>query len=243
MWSGPGGVKKRHLLGNPALSWLAGALLNAYGQLVLITSGVRVLADPETESLVLQRRGAVIYALWHCHVFFMPLLRLHTRRPVAVLLSSHRDARIVGVAARMRGVELVQGSSTRGGVAAYRELLQRLRQGQSVCITPDGPRGPARQVKRGVLHLARQSGCAVVPVGLALSRRRRLRSWDRSVLPLPFGRAVLALGPPIYLTAPGDGTGQQRDGAAGCLPHAAVLAEALEASSGQASLALGRGVR
>ncbi|MEX1317613.1 MAG: lysophospholipid acyltransferase family protein, partial [Synechococcaceae cyanobacterium] len=213
--------------------WLAGALLNAYGQLILITCSIRVWVNPQTEGLVLQRHVPVIYALWHCHVFFLPLLRLHTGRPLAVLLSSHRDARIVGVAARMRGLELVEGSSTRGGAGAYRQLLRRLRQGQSVCITPDGPRGPAREAKPGVVQLARQSGCAVVPVGLALCRGRRLRSWDRSVLPLPFGRAVMALGAPLYL-APGGGI---------ALADAAALADALEASSSEASQVLARGRR
>ncbi|MGL6133822.1 MAG: lysophospholipid acyltransferase family protein [Prochlorococcaceae cyanobacterium] len=218
-------MKKRNLLHNPFLAWLAGALLYAYGQLVLLTSRTRVWVNPQAEDLVLHRQTPVIYALWHCNVLFMPLLRLHARRPVAVLLSSHRDARIVGVAARMRGLELVEGSSTRGGAVAYRQLLRRLRSGQSVCITPDGPRGPAGQVKAGVLHLARQSGCAVVPVGLALTRRRRLRSWDRSVLPLPFGRAVLALGRPLYLV-PGQAT---------------ALAEALEATGCKAAQALAGG--
>jgi len=229
-------VKKRNLLHNPLLAWLAGVLLNGYGQLVLATSTIRVRANPQAEDLVLNRRVPVIYALWHCHVFFMPLLRLHARRPVAVLLSSHRDARIVGVAARLRGVELVEGSSTRGGVSAYRQLLRRLRSGQSVCITPDGPRGPARQVKAGVLHLARQSGCAVVPVGLALNRLRRLRSWDRSVLPLPFGRAVLALGAPLYVP-PGQASA---DGSA-TAAEATALAAALEATSTAAARALAGG--
>ncbi|MFO8238002.1 MAG: DUF374 domain-containing protein [Prochlorococcaceae cyanobacterium] len=229
-------MKKRNLLHNPLLAWLAGALLNAYAQLVLTTSCIRIRANPQAEELVLQRRAPVIYALWHCNVFFLPLLRLHARRPVAVLLSSHRDARIVGVAARMRGVELVEGSSTRGGLGAYLQLLRRLRSGQSVCITPDGPRGPAKQVKAGVLHLARQSGCAVVPVGLALNRRRRLRSWDRCVLPLPFGRAVLALGRPLYLSS-----GQvARDGAT-ARAEATALAEALEATSSTAARALASG--
>jgi lysophospholipid acyltransferase (LPLAT)-like uncharacterized protein len=229
-------VKKRNLLHNPLLAWLAGALLNAYGQLVLVTGNIRVRANPQAEDLVLNRRVPVIYALWHCHVFFMPLLRLHARRPVAVLLSSHRDARIVGVAARMRGVELVQGSSTRGGVSAYRQLLRRLRSGESVCITPDGPRGPARQVKAGVLHLARQSGCAAVPVGLALNRLRRLRSWDRSVLPLPFGRGVLALGAPLYVPP-----GQASPDGSAAAAAATALAEALEATSAAAAQALAGG--
>jgi lysophospholipid acyltransferase (LPLAT)-like uncharacterized protein len=233
-------VKKRELLHNPLLSWLAGALLNAYGQLVLITRSIEFSVHPQAHDLLLQRKLPVIYALWHCHVFFLPLLRLHAGRPVAVLLSSHRDARIVGVAARMRGLDLVEGSSTRGGLGAYRQLLRRLRSGQSVCITPDGPRGPARQVKAGVLLLARQSGCAVVPVGLALNRRRLLRSWDRCVLPLPFGRAVLALGRPLYLPPGPARRDPARDGAAAQL-EATALADALEATSSTAARALASG--
>ncbi len=222
-------MKKRTLLNRTWLAWSAGAILNAYGQLVLVTCRIRVRVDPATEAL-LARRQPVIFALWHCHVFFMPMLRLHTRQPVAVLLSAHRDAQIVGVAARMRGVELVAGSSTRGGARAFLQLLQLLGAGRHVCITPDGPKGPARQVKPGVVHLAKRSGCAVVPMGLALTRRRRLRSWDRSVLPLPFGRVVLTLGAPLRVSATDTSAS---DAAADCPLERSgeALGRALEASS------------
>lgn len=225
-------MKKRTLLNHDSLAWLAGALLNAYGQLILITSRIGVQWDPASQRLVLEQRLPVIYALWHCHVFFMPMVRLRSAQPVAVLLSAHRDAQIVGVAARMRGVRLVAGSSTRGGVRAYLQLIQLLRAGTSVCITPDGPRGPSRRVKPGVVHLAQQSGCAVVPVGLAVTRQRRLRSWDRTLLPLPFGRVMLTLGAPLWL-APGS------DADVGSLGlQAEQLEEALEAASVQAIRAL-----
>lgn len=224
-------LKKRTLMNNGLLAWSAGALLNAYGQLILLASRLQVRLHPDTAELLEQQRVPVIYALWHCHVFFMPLLRIHGGRPVSVLLSAHRDAQIVGVAARMRGVNLVAGSSTRGGVRAYLQLLQLLREGDSVCITPDGPRGPARQVKPGILHLAQQSGCAVVPVGLALSRRRRLRSWDRTWLPLPFGRVVFTLGPPLYV-AGGTSLGERQT---------RRLARAMAVTSGWARRLLARG--
>jgi len=188
--------KKRALFTHPALAIVAGILLNAYAELVLRTSRFRVVVDPAVDVHVREQGLPVIYALWHCQVFFMPLLRRYERRSLAVLLSQHRDARIVGVAAQLRGVQLVRGSSTRGGLQAYRQLLTRLRQGQSVCVTPDGPKGPARQVKSGVIQLARHSGCVVVPVAWAATRKCELRSWDRTVLPLPFGRYLLVLGPP-----------------------------------------------
>ncbi len=220
-------MKKRYLLNNAGLAWLAGALLNAYGQLVLLTSRIRVCVDPATAQMLGGRRQPVIFALWHCHVFFMPMLRLHTRQPVSVLLSAHRDAQIVGVAARMRGVELVAGSSTRGGARAFLQLLQLLRQGRHVCITPDGPRGPAREVKPGAVHLAQRSGCALVPMGLALTRGRHLRSWDRTLLPLPFGRVVITLGAPLPVVEGDDLEASAR-----------ALGEVLEGSSREASRVL-----
>jgi len=191
-------AQKRTLLNNRALVWLVGSLLNAYGQLFLITSRLRIEADPEVERLVREQRVPVIYALWHSHVFFVPLFRTYERRAVSVLLSAHRDAQIVGVAARLRGIRLVFGSSTRGGAKAYLQLLTVLQSGESVVMTPDGPKGPAERVKSGVIRLAQQSGCAIVPVALASSRLHRLKSWDRSLLPLPFSKAVFELGAPLY---------------------------------------------
>jgi lysophospholipid acyltransferase (LPLAT)-like uncharacterized protein len=190
-------AKKRTLLNNPKLATLAGALLNVYGELFLRTSRIRIQAHPEVDRLVKQQGAAVIYALWHRHAFFVPLLRYYGCRRVAVLLSTHRDAQIVAVAVRLRGFEVVAGSSTRGGLKAYRDLRRVLEQRRSVCITPDGPKGPAERVKSGVIHLAQQSGCAIVPVSVSCSRTHRLRSWDRSVLPLPFSRVLFRLGEPL----------------------------------------------
>lgn len=219
--------KKRNLLNNPWLATLAGLLLNAYGELVRRSSRLRLQIDPDVQRLVLEARVPVIYALWHRHVFFLPLLRIYGRQPLAVLLSAHRDARIVGVAGRLRGITLVEGSSTRGGTKAYRQLLSQLKQGRSVCITPDGPRGPALRVKPGVVQLARHSGCAVVPVAISFRRSHILRTWDQTVLPLPFGSAVLAMGPPLRLD-PVDSAEQQQ----------LLLEQALQGVAQRAAVAL-----
>ena len=202
-------AKKRTLFNNRLLATLAGVLLNAYGELFRRTSRIRVQVHPGVEQLVREQGAAVIFALWHRHAFFVPLLRGVQRQPITVLLSAHRDAQIVAVAVRLRGLKVVAGSSTRGGLTAYLQLRRVLDQRQSVCITPDGPKGPAEQVKAGVIHLAQLSGCAIVPVAVACSRVHRLRSWDRSVLPLPFSRVVIALGEPLRLEDPLE-EGQER---------------------------------
>lgn len=191
-------AKKRTLLNNRLLATGAGILLNAYGEVFRLTSRIRIQANPEVDRLVKEQGAGVIFALWHRHAFFVPFLRSYGGRSVAVLLSTHRDAQIVAVAVRLRGLAVVAGSSTRGGLKAYRLLRRLLEQRQLVCITPDGPKGPAEQVKSGVIHLAQQSGCAIVPVSVFCSRAHRLRSWDRSVLPLPFARVVLQMGEPLH---------------------------------------------
>jgi len=197
-------ARKRKLFNNPLLANLAGVALNIYGELVLCTSRIRVQAHPEVESLVRDRRHSVIYALWHRHVFFVPLLRRYERRPLAALLSLHRDAQIVGVAARLRGITLVSGSSTRGGARAYRQLLAWLASPASACITPDGPKGPPGTIKPGVIRLAEQSSCLVVPVAFTASRMLRIKSWDRTIVPLPFGYHRLIIGAPLDLASPLD---------------------------------------
>ena len=202
-------AKKRTLFNNRLLATLAGVLLNAYGELFRRTSRIRFQVHPGVEQLVREQGAAVIFALWHRHAFFVPLLRGVQRQPITVLLSAHRDAQIVAVAVRLRGLKVVAGSSTRGGIKAYLHLRRVLDQRESVCITPDGPKGPAEQVKAGVIHLAQLSGCAIVPVAVACSRVHRLRSWDRSVLPLPFSRVVIALGEPLRLEGPLE-EGQER---------------------------------
>ncbi len=194
-------ARKRKLFNNPLLATVAGVLLNLYGELVLRTSLIRVQSHPEVDRLVRERRVAVIYALWHRHVFFVPLLRRYERRPLAVLLSLHRDAQIVGVAARLRRITLVSGSSTRGGARAYRQLLEWLASSASVCITPDGPKGPPGCIKQGVIRLAEQSACMVVPVAFTASRMLRIKSWDRTIVPLPFGCHRFIIGAPIDLAS------------------------------------------
>jgi len=104
------------------------------------------------------------------------------------------------LAARMAsrfGVETVRGSSSRGGMKALAELEKALTLVPCVGITLDGPRGPRRTSKPGIAMLAARTGIPILPLVAALTRRKRLRSWDRVPIPLPFGQIVAQWGPPI----------------------------------------------
>jgi len=118
-----------------------------------------------------------------------------------MLISAHRDGRIIAGAMTYFGIGTIAGSTSRGGSSASREMLKRLREGGCVGITPDGPRGPAMTVSIGIVNIARVAGVPIVPLTYATSRRRILATWDRFHLALPFGRGVYLFGEPIEIAA------------------------------------------
>lgn len=155
-----------------------------------------------------------IAAFWHERLPMMPMLWTEARRRAPalaamgghVLVSRHRDGRLIGDVMTRFGATPIHASTSRGGAAGLREMLRALAAGGVVIVTPDGPRGPPRRAAPGVAQLAALSGRPILPCAAATSRARVLGSWDRMVVPLPFGRGTFVLGPPIRV-ARGDATG------------------------------------
>ncbi len=181
-----------------------------------------------------------VFAFWHECLPLMPALWTHAVRQRAaargphgrmhVLVSRHQDGRLIGDMMRGFGLDLVYGSSSKGvaqkgGASGLRALLAVLAAGDQVVITPDGPRGPARQIARGVAQLAALAGAPVLPCSAQSTRRRVLPTWDRMILPLPFGRGVLVCGAPIHV--PREGWADSLPVIAAALTQAADEAEAL----------------
>ena len=131
--------------------------------------------------------GQKIYIFWHEYILFPLYIRGHCN--LAMLLSRHRDAEILSYVARHFGFEFVRGSTNRGGVSALRQLLARSRR-MHLTITPDGPRGPRRQLAPGCVYLASKLGLPLVVMGYGYDRPWRVRSaWDHFAIPRPGSRA------------------------------------------------------
>jgi lysophospholipid acyltransferase (LPLAT)-like uncharacterized protein len=116
-----------------------------------------------------------------------------------MLISAHRDGRIIAGAMTYFGIETIAGSTSRGGSGALRAMLKRLKAGGCVGITPDGPRGPAMTASIGIVNIARLAGVPILPLTYATSQRRVLATWDRFHLALPFGRGLYIWGEPIEI--------------------------------------------
>lgn len=144
-----------------------------------------------------------ILCFWHGRLLMMPYC-WRRGRPIHMLISSHPDGQLIARTVGHFGIETVAGSSTRGGAQGMRSLIRLLKRGESVGITPDGPRGPRMRAGLGAVALARLSGAPLVPCSYSTTRRRLARSWDRFVVALPGGRGVIAWGEPIAVPSDAD---------------------------------------
>ncbi|WP_149538470.1 lysophospholipid acyltransferase family protein [Siccirubricoccus phaeus] len=200
----------RRALRHPTTQAVLARLLGLYLRLVFATTRWRVEGEGHLRAAA--EAGPILAAFWHERLPLMPAAWLTSARVVPglaakqarVLVSRHRDGRFIGEVCRPFRMEMVHGSTNRGGAAGMRVLLRLLAAGEVVVITPDGPRGPRRIAAPGVAQLAALSGLAVLPCAARSSRGITLRSWDRMVLPLPFARGVIAFGPlvPVAREAP-----------------------------------------
>jgi lysophospholipid acyltransferase (LPLAT)-like uncharacterized protein len=140
--------------------------------------------------------GQQIYIFWHEYILLPLYVRGHCN--LAMLLSRHRDADILSRMAYHLGFEFVRGSSRRGGVVAIRQLLRKSGR-LHLAITPDGPRGPRRQLAPGAVYLASRLGLPLIVMGFGYDRPWRMASWDRFALPRPYSRVRAVISPKIYV--------------------------------------------
>lgn len=139
----------------------------------------------------------VVVALWHEELFALTCFGLRYGLDLATVVSQSRDGELIARVLQKLGYATARGSSSRGGVRALVAARKLMRQGKSVTVAIDGPRGPRRQAKSGVLHLAAATGAQLVPVRAVPSRAFVFKkSWDRFQLPVPFSSLSIIAGAP-----------------------------------------------
>ncbi|NBR40369.1 MAG: DUF374 domain-containing protein [Alphaproteobacteria bacterium] len=149
------------------------------------------------------RHKPVILVHWHNRLLGFPAKFGWRYRP-HYLISSSRDGNIALLSGVINGIHYINGSTDKGGAKALLGLRRLLKKDQMICITPDGPRGPARMATNAAIILAASSGAPIVPFSWSSSRHHRQKSWDRLMVPTWFSRGVYAFGEPIYIHGPLD---------------------------------------
>jgi lysophospholipid acyltransferase (LPLAT)-like uncharacterized protein len=175
-------------------TWLGGGI----NRLLTSLCRVKVVGEMHHERRLRGEAGRCIYAAWHAYLWHgtFPL----EGQGLCVMVSSHRDGEIIARMLARRGFALARGSSTRGGARALRDFARAAREQTSdLVVTIDGPRGPAREAKPGVLYSASLTGLPIVPIGVWAERAWYMKSWDRLIIGKPFSRVAISFGEELHI--------------------------------------------
>ena len=196
---------KKRFLNSPLVLWPVVILASVLLRLMFLTN--RKTYDwPAQIAPYARGDQPAIFCFWHGRMIAQMFLTPPGRHTF-VLSTTHRDGVIASMLSRCFGIHTVYGTRSKGAAAAAtaaRGLLAVLRQGHNLSITPDGPRGPAQQAAQGAAFLASKSGHPLIPVTFSATRHKRLRSWDRFMVFLPFGSIHYIASEPIHVPADAD---------------------------------------
>lgn len=179
-------LKKRLLQSGPA-TWLAAFLISLWMRFVYLTSKVE-RHWPENMRAAARGEVPTLFCFWHGRLIMHPLIK--PPRPHYVLISRHSDGALSSAVIRCFGIDTVHGSRGKGVKSALEHLKKVAADGGNISITPDGPRGPFQVAAPGAAYVAALTGYPVVATGFSCTRYKRFKSWDRFMLPKPFGRIV-----------------------------------------------------
>jgi len=156
-------------------------------------------AVPEVNVFESATTERFLFCTWHDSIL-MPIFAGKSES-VAALVSRHQDGSYLAEAMKLVGITPVRGSTNRGGAAALKQLMT-LTKDKHITITPDGPRGPRRAMKGGIVFLASQTGRSIVPT-LFCCRRAWIvpGSWTDLIIPKPFSTMIGLAAAPISVPA------------------------------------------
>ncbi|MFP6612289.1 MAG: lysophospholipid acyltransferase family protein [Pirellulales bacterium] len=149
-------------------------------------------------------RDRFLYCVWHDSMIVPTFGGKHRR--TAALTSQHTDGSFVAQVLRVVGMSTIRGSTNRIRPSAIRALIKTA-EDNHIVITPDGPRGPRREMSVGIAYLASRTGRGVVPTAYSCTRCWRIRgSWTDLLIPKPFSKVFLLAAKPIEVPAELDST-------------------------------------
>ncbi len=175
-------------------------VLRGVMRLLWWTYRVEKVIGAETAERIVADGRAYAPCYWHQHhVLCTNMIRRWIARGfrASFLVSASVDGEVPARIARAWGAEVIRGSANQTGALVLRDMREALKRGVSIITTADGPSGPKYEFKAGAVLMARIAGVPLVPLACAADRAWYLDRWDDFMIPKPFARVVLAIGPPL----------------------------------------------
>ncbi|MCC8406569.1 MAG: lysophospholipid acyltransferase family protein [Rickettsia endosymbiont of Sceptobius lativentris] len=190
---------KKFLKNNKYVLSIITILLYWYLRFVYFTSKQKfIFYDNGNKEKFLNEQG-VIFAFWHNMLALSPAMFIGHRN-IYALISPHLDGKILNDLVGKFGCRVIVGSTNKNPIGALRNIIGKLSQGANIIVTPDGPKGPVYKVNSGITEIAYRYNKKLIPIVSSTSRCFRLKSWDKLIIPLPFGIIKIIVGSPLELT-------------------------------------------
>lgn len=157
---------------------------------------INITNKESVERLVSEKKSFII-VFWHNTMLLT--WYLHRNMNIAALVSKSSDGDLLAKLLRSWNYKVIRGSSSSGGDVALGIMVDYAKNNQSIAITPDGPRGPARKLKAGAVITAKKSGLPLILVGVGFKKKKILRSWDQFQVPYFFTKVNAVYSEPFYV--------------------------------------------
>ena len=194
----------KFLAGNFLLKYIISFIGVGYTFLVFYTSTVR-LYDRKIIDVLFKKNENFIYAFWHDQLLMCPF-SWKNRSNIFILISNHRDGDIITKLISLLGFKSIRGSTSKpkknksnNSLSAARKVIKALKNGDSIGIAPDGPRGPRHESSEGIIQIAKMSGKKIIPVAMGFKNKWTLNTWDKFIVPRIFNTINIQWGEPISI--------------------------------------------
>ena len=177
-------------------------------QLLFKLNKIEVKGEENLINLINSGRPIMV-CVWHGRLVFPSwYLRLKTTN-VHAIASRHTDAEIMARVLRRWGYGLIRGSTRKGGKAVVQKMADVFKNAGIIAVTNDGPKGPPRIAKAGSTGLALKYNVQIVTITGSATKFWQMKSWDRLMLPKPFGTINLIVSPPLDISEKPDTTDEE----------------------------------
>ena len=184
---------RKKILKSQVVISLAAIAICFYIKLVKLTSRWEVVNYKVAEEYA---NKPVLVAFWHSRLLMVPPF-VPKNAKINVVISNHSDGELIAKVQKLFGFKTIRGSSSKGGTKALREIISARKRGEIIAITPDGPRGPAQKVGGNAAEIAKLLSLPIIPITYGFKNAKIANSWDKFIIPHPFGKGVFIVGEPI----------------------------------------------
>ncbi len=189
------------------ICWMA----HIYVWLVYLTSRWHVIGQQHIDSMTNSHKPFIV-AFWHGRLLMIPPFAPSGVK-MNVLISTHNDGELIAKVMEHFKFTMIRGSSKRDALSAFKNVINALKAGDAVVITPDGPQGPRMRLGGNIIKIAQMTSVPIIPMVYSIANGRTLRSWDSFMIAKPFGKGAVIYGEPLHVDKSLDEEGLKAAGA------------------------------